>query len=147
MCLLEMVVFQFANCEFYQRGNPQSLMIKYIYLSGLISKSHFFSSVHPQIVHSCHSIGFQVCFFQLKSSRSWMDPWIIQQGGSRKRLSLEVSPFRHDGVPPVIIHFERWAFPWNKPSSYTGVPPPPFACGIVIFRSMLSHCIWVVGHG
>ena len=22
------------------------------------------------------------------------------------------------GVPPVIIHFERWDVPWNKPTSY-----------------------------
>ena len=25
-------------------------------------------------------------------------------------------------VPPVIIHVERWDFPWNKPSSELGVP-------------------------
>ena len=28
-------------------------------------------------------------------------------------------PFRHDGLPPVIIHFSD--FPWNKPSSELGV--------------------------
>ena len=27
------------------------------------------------------------------------------------------------GIPPVIIHFERWDFSWNKPSSDKGVPP------------------------
>ena len=26
------------------------------------------------------------------------------------------------GVPPVIIHFERWDCPWNQPSSYWGTP-------------------------
>ena len=27
------------------------------------------------------------------------------------------------GVHPVIIHFERWDFPEQKPSSYGGTPP------------------------
>ena len=27
------------------------------------------------------------------------------------------------GVPPVLIIFERWDFPWNTPSSELGVPP------------------------
>ena len=34
------------------------------------------------------------------------------------------------GIPPVIIHFERWDFPWTKPSSYGGTIPwlwkPPY---------------------
>ena len=28
--------------------------------------------------------------------------------------------FPEIGLPPVIIHFSRWDFPWNKPSSYWG---------------------------
>ena len=34
------------------------------------------------------------------------------------------SPFRHDGLPPVI-HFERWDFPWNK--AYRAMECPIFA--------------------
>ena len=34
---------------------------------------------------------------------------------------MKVSPII--GLHAVIIHFERWDFPWNQPSSELGVPP------------------------
>ena len=50
------------------------------------------------------------------------------------------------GVPPVIIHFERWDFPWNRPSGYEWVPPfmeTPWNPHILKCQRM-SRCFFVM---
>ena len=49
-------------------------------------------------------------------------------------------PFRHDGLPPVIIQNLDGDFPWHRPSSELGVPP--WRAGNPLSSPFKSHEKW-----